>query len=229
MPRYRYALVLVALLAAVSGGAVLLDRIVATVDGRAITLSELDHAMVTGSLERSAGETDEAYRERVLSEMIDEYLRYRDALRFSPAPPDPGEVDAAVQTLRDRLRKEGKDPDAEFRAAGLDEAQVRVALERQIVVMRYVRDRFAGLVFVSAEDLDAEYAEVSEEYRKTGRVAPPRDALEEELRARVRDRRTSEEIDKWTRDLREKARITRLAPAPAPAAGKPTVLSKTPS
>jgi hypothetical protein len=229
MPRFRLAFAAAVLLASSSVRGVLLDRIVATVDGRAITLSELDHAMVTGSLERSAGETDDAYRERVLSEMIDEYLRYRDALRFSPAPPDPGEVDAAVAALRDRLRKEGKDPDAEFRAAGLDATQVRAALERQIVVMRYVRDRFAGLVFVSPEDLDAEYAGVSEEYRKTGRVAPPRDALDEELRARVRDRRTSEEIDKWTSDLREKAQITRLGPASRPAAGKPTVLSKTPS
>jgi hypothetical protein len=199
MPRYRFVFAAAVLLASSAARGALLDRIVATVDGRAITLSELDHAMVTGSLERSAGEADDAYRERVLSEMID------------------------------RLRKEGKDPDAEFRSAGLDAAQVRAALERQIVVMRYVRDRFAGLVFVSPEDLDAEYAGVSEEYRKTGRVAPPRDALDEELRARVRDRRTSDEIDKWTRELREKARITRLAPAPKPADAKPTVLSKTPS
>ena len=60
-------------------------------------------------------------------------------------------------------------------------------------------------VFISPEDVDQEYDAVSAEYRKTGRVPPPRDALEEELRGRVRDRRTSEEIDKWTRELREKA------------------------
>jgi len=229
MPTRFLVPIAIVLAAAATARAVLLDRIVATVDGRAITLSELDHAMVTGSLERAAGEADEAFRQRVLSEMIDEYLRYRDALRFSPAAPDPGDVDAAVASLRERLRREGKDPDAEFRAAGLDEARVRSSLERQIVVMRYVRDRFSGLVFVSAEDLDAEYAAVSEEYRKTGRAAPPREGIEEELRARVRDRRTSEEIDKWTKELREKARITRLAPAPPSAApGKPTILSKTP-
>lgn len=228
MPARPFLPIAIVLLAAAPGRAVLLDRIVATVDGRAITLSELDHAMVTGSLEKTAGETDDAFRERVLSEMVDEYLRYRDALRFSPAAPDPDAVDQALASLRDRLRKEGKDPDAEFRSAGLDEAQVRASLERQIVVTRYVRDRFSGLVFVSPEDLDQEYAEVSREYEKTGRVAPPRDALEEELRSRVRDRRTSEEIDKWTKELREKARITRLAPAPKPAGGKPTILSKTP-
>ena len=216
-------------ISAFAADAALLDRIVATVDERAITLSELNRAVVTGSLAREPGEADAAFRERVLTEMIDEYLRYRDALRFSPAAPDPADTDAALETLRQRLRREGKDPDAEFRAAGMSEAEVRASLERQIVVTRYVRERFAALVFITAEDIDQEYEIVSTEYRKTGRLPPARDALEDELRGRVRDRRTSEEIDKWTGELREKARITRLAPAPERPAGKPTVLSKSPS
>jgi len=206
----------------------MLDRIVATVDERAITLSELDRAVVTGGLTRTAGESEDAFRARVLSEMIDEYLRYRDALRFSPAAPDPAEVDRALDDLRARIRKQGRDPAAEFRTAGLGESEVRAALERQIVVMRYVRDRFAALVSVSAEDLDAEYAAVADEYRKSGRTAPPREGIEDELRERVRDRRTSEEIDKWTKDLRDRARITMLAPAPERPSGKTVVLSKTP-
>lgn len=229
MGRPRLSLGFVLLIAAAAPlRAATLDRIVATVDERAITISELDRAVVTGALARESGETEEAFRGRILSEMIDEYLRYRDALRFSPAPPDPAEVDRALEDLRARIRKEGKDPAAEFRNAGLGENEVRAALERQIVVMRYVRDRFAALVSVSAEDIDQEYAAVSEEYRKTGRAVPPREGLEDELRERVRDRRTSQEIDKWTKDLREKARITLLAPAPQPPGGKPVVLSKTP-
>ena len=227
MPKRAFALLPFAVSVSLGAGT-LLDRIVATVDERAITLSELNRAVVTGALERASGETDTAFRERVLSEMIDEYLRYRDALRFSPAAPDPAETDAALASLRDRLRQQGKDPDAEFRAAGMTEAEVRASLERQIVVTRYVRDRFTALVFITPEDVDQEYEAVSAEYRKSGRVAPPRDALEEELRGRVRDRRTSEEIDKWTRELREKARITRLAPAPERPTGKATVLSKSP-
>jgi hypothetical protein len=160
--------------------------------------------------------------------MIDEYLRYRDALRFLPAAPDPAKVDAALDSVRTRLRASGKDPEAEFRAAGLSEVEVRASLERQLVVTQYVRDRFAALAFVSPEDLDQEYAAVAEEYRKTGRVPPPREGLEEELRDRVRDRRTGEEVDKWTKDLREKARITRLGPPEIAPDRKATVISKTP-
>src|SRR5262249_40398078 len=153
----------VALAAAAGSAAAILDRIVATVDERAITLTELDRAVLTGGLPKASGESDDAYRERVLTEMIDEFLRYRDALRFLPAPPDPAQVDAAFDALRKRLKDAGKDPEAEFRAAGMSEAEVRASLERQLVVTQYVRDRFAALAFVLPEDLDQEYTAVSEE------------------------------------------------------------------
>lgn len=224
----KLAAALFSLAAAVAAGGATLDRIVATVDERAITLTELDRAVLTGALAREPGETEDAFRERVLSEMIDEYLRYRDALRFLPVAPDPARLDAAFEALQRRLRQAGKDPEAEFRAAGMSDAEVRASLERQLVVSQYVRDRFAALSFVSPEDLDEEYRAVADEYRKTGRVPPPREGLEEELRDRVRDRRTAEEIDKWTRELREKARITRLAPAGIDPNRKKTVISKVP-
>lgn len=225
----KAALAAAMVLAAAAGrAAAILDRIVATVDERAITLTELDRAVLTGGIARQAGESEDAYRERVLSEMIDEYLRYRDALRFLPAAPDPAQVDAAFDSLRRRLRQAGKDPEGEFRSAGMSDAEVRASLERQLVVTQYVRDRFAALSFVSPEDLDQEYAAVSGEYRKSGRTPPPREGIEEELRDRVRDRRTSEEVDKWTRELREKARITRLGPAEIAPDRKKTVVSKAP-
>jgi len=223
----KLAAALLCLAAAAAGGATL-DRIVATVDERAITLTELDRAVLTGALAKEPEETDARFRERLLSEMIDEYLRYRDALRFLPIAPDPAQVDAAFDALRRRLKQAGKDPEAEFRAAGMSDTEVRASLERQLVVSQYVRDRFAALSFVTPEDLDQEYAAVADAYRKTGRVPPPREGLEEELRDRVRDRRTAEEIDKWTKDLREKARITLLGPAAIDPNRKPTVISKSP-
>ncbi len=216
------------LLSVAAARAATLDRIIATVDERAITLTELDRAVLTGGIAKEPAETEEAYRDRVLSEMIDEYLRYRDALRFLPAPPDPARVEASFEAVRARLRAGGKDPEAEFRAAGMSDAEVRASLERQLVVTQYVGERFAALAFVSAEDLDQEYGVVAEEYRKTDRTPPARAALEEELRDRVRERRTAVEVDKWTKELREKARITRLGPPVISPDRKATVISKAP-
>ncbi len=219
-------LLLLALLA--PAGAETVDRIVATVDGRAITELELHRAELAGTIAREPGESGEAYRGRVLSEMIDEYLRYRDALRFAPAPPDTAELDAAMQRLAARLKSEGKDPAGEFRRAGMTSDDVRAMLEKQLVVARYLKERFASLALISPEDLQEEYAKLGEEARRRGEASPRFEDVEEMLRERIRERRTSEEIDKWTRDLREKARIAILGPPPPLGSRKPVVVSRVP-
>lgn len=218
----------IALALRIAGGAVV-DRIVATVDGRAITESELARAIVTGGIPRAAGEAEGSYRSRVLSEMIDEFVRYRDALRFSPAPPDAAEIRKAFEGLRARLVSEGKDPAAAFRDAGLSEETVRAAIARQLVVSRYVKDRFSALAIVAEDELRQEYeGAFSSELKAAGRAVPSYSEAEETLRARLRDRKTSEEVEKWTHELREKARITILENDPPLGIRTRQVLSSVP-
>ncbi len=130
--------------------------------------------VLTAGLARSASETETQFRDRVLSAMIDDYLRYRDALRFAPSSPDAAAVDEALRKLRQRLQSEGKDPDREFREAGMTIEEVRASIEKQMVVSQYVRERFSALAFISPEDLQAEYdGPFSAEYRRAGRPVPP--------------------------------------------------------
>jgi hypothetical protein len=206
-----------ALLAAASlAAAAILDRVAATVDGRAITESEVRRTILTAGLTQSAAESEMQFRDRVLSEMIDDYLRYRDALRFAPASPDAAAVDEALRKLRQRLQSEGKDPDREFRTAGMTIEEVRASIEKQMVVSQYVRERFSALAFISPEDLQSEYeGPFAEEYRRAGRPVPPLSSVEEDVRGELRARRTAEEVDKWTKDLREKARITVYSEVPS--------------
>jgi hypothetical protein len=205
----------VALAVSIAAAAVIVDWVAATVDGRAITESEVRRAILTSNFEPSAGESATRFRDRVLSAMIDDYLRYRDALRFSPAPPDAAAVESALLKLRQRLKSEGKDPDAEFRKAGMSIEEVRASIEKQLIVSQYVRERFSAFAFISPEDLQREYeGPFSDAYRQSGRPVPPFSAAEEEVREELRARRTADEVDKWTKDLREKARITIYAEVP---------------
>lgn len=207
----------------------LVDRIIATVDGHAITLSELNRAVLTGTMTRETGENDGQFRSRVLSEMIDEYLRLRDALRFSPVPPAPAQVNAQMDRLKARLRAEGRNADDEFRRAGLSEQDVRLALTRQMIVTQYVDDRFASVAFISAGDIAARYeGPFSERLRREGKPIPPLTAVEEDLRKEIQSERTAQEIEKWTADLRSRARIT-YEENPAAPAGQPVVLSRLPA
>ena len=78
-------------------------------------------AMVVSALEPGAGESAEAFRARVLEALIEQHLEYEDAARFGPAPPDARrDRRRPWRSLRERLKAEGKDPDAEFARGGHD-------------------------------------------------------------------------------------------------------------
>ena len=145
------ALLLLLLAAPPPDGGVLVDRVAASVNDTAIPESEVRRAMLLSPLRPEPGETPEAFRTRIVNALIDQHLQYEDALRFGPAPPDAAEVSAALERLRERLRAEGKDPAAEFAAAGLTPEQVRASVERQLIISRYLRERFRPTTFVGED------------------------------------------------------------------------------
>ena len=207
-------LLLVGLLAQAST----VDRIAATVNDVAIAESEVRRAMAVSALRPEAGEAPDAFRTRVLEALIDERLQYEDALRFGPAVPDAAEVESALKKLRDRIAKEGKDPSAEFAAAGLTPEEVRATVERQLVIQRYLQERFRPIAFADEDRAREEYENRYVPERKAAGLAVPAfEAVSGEMRARSERRVFGEEVEKWIKEVREKARIA-IYPAAAPAA-----------
>jgi parvulin-like peptidyl-prolyl isomerase len=184
------------------------DRIAATVNDVAIAESEVRRAMAISALKPEPSETPEAFRARVLDALIDQRLEYEDALRFGPAVPEPADIDAALKKLRERIAREGKNPDAEFAAAGMTLSEVRATVERQLVVERYLQDRFRPIAFADEERAREEYEKVYVPERKAaGLPVPEFEKVAEEMRSRSEQRVFAEQIEKWMKELREKARI----------------------
>ena len=220
-----------------AAAAEVVDRIAATVNDSAIPESELRRAMVVSALERVPGETEDAYRTRVLDALIEERLEYDDAQRFGLAPPDAAEIGKAMANLRERLRASRKDPDTEFAAAGMSVEEVRASIERQLVIAAYVRERFAPVSYADEEQAREEYEKryVPEE-KEAGRTPAPYDQVAAEMRRRYSVRAFDEQVARWLKDLRQKARISifrlpvavpsdrtpvELFAAPTPAASPP--------
>jgi len=220
------ALLALAGLAALAAAAVV-DRIAATVNDVAIPESEVRKAMVVAGLPREPGESNEAYRARVLDALVDQHLQYEDAQRFGPAPPDAAEIEAAMAKLSERLRAEGKDPQAEFTRAGLTREEVRASIQRQLLIQRYLRERFTPIAIADEGRAREEYDDVyAPERRAAGLSVPPFEAVVEEMRKRAQDRVFAEEIDKWRRDLRVKAHVgIYRIPVPVPTGRERAVLS----
>ena len=196
------------LAAAAVGAPETVDRIAATVNDVAIPESEVRKAMLTSALRPDPGETPEAFRARVLDALIDQHLEYEDAQRFGPAPPDATGIAAAMRRLEDRLRAEGKDPDAEFVRAGLTREEVRASIERQLLIQRYLRERFTPVALADEERAREEYEKhYVPERRAAGLPVPPFESVADEMRKRAQQRAFEEEVEKWRKELRQKARI----------------------
>ena len=93
---------------------------------------------------------------------------------------------------------------------------VRASLERQLVIQRYLRERFAPIAYADEGEAREEYEKryVPEQEAAKQPVAPF-DAVSEQMRARSSQRAFDEEVAKWLKDLRQKARISiyRMMPA----------------
>lgn len=220
----------IAILAAAVLSGEIIDRIAATVNDTAIPESEVRKAILVSALTPEPGESPEAFRLRVLDALIDQHLEYQDASRFGPSPPDAAEIADAMKKLRERLKSEGKNPDAEFAAAGMDEDDVAASLERQLVIQRYLKERFAPIAYADEEQAHGEYDERYVPSQKAaGLPVEPLENVADEMRRRASERAFEEQVARWLKELRQKARIGiyRIPPA-LDTAGPPVVLSTAP-
>ena len=183
------------------------DRILATVDGDPILLSDLERLIGLGIVRRTEGESDGALERRALDRMIENRLRLHELDRFGYEQAPLEEIDRRYQRIRDRFASE-----AEFRAEldrlGLDDTRLRLLVARQISILAYVEERLGPRVFVGVEDIRKYFdEELKPQLVARGEAVPAIESVREEIRGVLREKRLNEEIDRWTRDLRAKADI----------------------
>jgi len=133
-----------------------------------------------------------------------------------------------MKSLRERLRSEGKDPDAEFARAHMTVEQVRASIERQLVIADYLKERFSPIAYADEQDARDEYEKryVSEE-KAAGRAPAPFEKVADEMRRRYSERTFDEEVSKWLKELRQKARVSIFQiPVAVPEDRTPIVLER---
>jgi hypothetical protein len=164
--------------------AAVVERVLASVDGRPVLLSEAQAFAALRGMETSAS----------LDALIDERLMYREASRLPGAAASAAVVAAAEANLKaDR-------PEALARLRPVD---LRALLRRQIVILRYIELRFRPQVRIGEdvvrEAYDAEYA---------GRPSPPPYS---EVAAEIEERLVRKDLDSrieaWVRELRSGVEI----------------------
>jgi hypothetical protein len=194
------------LLLALPAAAVTVDRIAAVIDQQVLTVSEVAQLVEIRFFPRTS-ESEDDHRRDVLDALIAQALRFRDVERFGAQDIARDAIEARIVEIRGRFASE-----AEFLAAlgraELSIEEVQALVKRQLQVEAYIQERFAPLVFVSAEDIEEYYrGPWTTQRRERGLAVPPLAQVREEVRLAVRASRVQQEIERWTGQLRERANV----------------------
>lgn len=185
----------------------LVDRIVAVVDQAPIFHSEIEQVVGLGLVERREGESLDALRRRVLSELIDQRLRAREVGRFGTRTVSIEEIESAVAELR-AMHASEEAFEEHLRRSQTSLEELRQIVTRQLAVVDYVDRRLGPRVFISLEDIQTYYEEeLVPALREQGTEPPPLSEVRETIREVLRERRLNEEIARWTSELRREADV----------------------
>lgn len=181
------------------GAQQLLDRIVARVDGNAITLTDVKAAVALGIAGISAPGEPAA-----TELLIDRQLMLAEVERFAPPEPSPADVarEAAAMTAR-----VGGDLRTLTRETGVDEARILEIARDTLRIQGYLNQRFGTAAQLTEEEVLQYYRIHPEEFTRDGRLIPFGEA-EPLAREHAAAERRSVTIAQWLRDLRGRAEIT---------------------
>ncbi|HEX6179172.1 MAG TPA: hypothetical protein VF057_12490 [Thermoanaerobaculia bacterium] len=183
------------------------DRIAAVIDQQVLTVTEVGQMATIRFFPRDAGQTEDGYREDILEALIAQTLRLRDVERF-------GAPDVTADTIEARLLEiQGRFASPEEFQAAMARAEltlddVRALIRRQLQVEIYIQERFAPLLFIANEEVEAYYRdEWTRQRRGRGLAVPPLDTVRDEVRQALHAKRLTEETDRWTQRLRLRADV----------------------
>jgi len=154
---------------AVSAGADVVERVVATVNDEAIFLSDLRRRAVP-FLPQVAEAPTETERMSRLKELYDELLNYlideklvRQIASTSGIRVTEADIDAAIENIRLQNNMTEEQFDQALASQGLSRAQYRQELRRQLVRLKVMNERVRSRVNVTEEEVRARYEQRARE------------------------------------------------------------------
>lgn len=172
--------------------------------------SEIRKLSGVGYLPRAGGESDAAYRDRVLTARVVEVLRERQLRKTGGIEPKKEEVDARVAELEARVVRERGEPlDVILARAGATREELAAFVKRGMALESFVKERLAPAIKTTDAELRAYYeGPFREEARGRGlSTLPPYEDVAEQIRDVVRERKLNAEIERWTDQLRGETRV----------------------
>ncbi len=194
-----------------------IDRLVATVNGTAILLSDVDQAVrVEALLEgRPLAAVSPAEQESTLQRLVDQELLRQQMGRDFP-PPTAAELSDRVRQVRAQIP--GAQSEQGWTAIlgqyGLSESELAERVAVQMQIGRFVESRLRPGIHVDSASVQAYYRDqLVPRLRSTGVMTePPLSSVSQQIEDILVQQRMDEMLSAWLRNLRQQSRI-RTGPA----------------
>jgi hypothetical protein len=178
----------------------LIERTLAIVGGRVITLSDTRAATSLGLIDigKPADPVDAA-----TSLLVERELVLREVQRYTPPEPAESAIDARVEAVRRRF------PDAgalarELEQTGFSEARLRAWFRDDLRIQAYLAQRFAAAGAPNEQEIALAYTQRRAEFEQAGTTFEQAAPL---LREQLAAARRKELIADWVADLRRRTDV----------------------
>lgn len=192
-------------------GAEELDRLIAAVNGRVLTLSDLELARQLNALVLFGREAGDSGVAEQVERLIDLEL-LRGELEIFAMDADSEALEARLRELRNGYAEIGGLP-ALLPRIGLREEELREYLRLQVALQRFVQLRFRPFAEPAADQVGEYYRErLVPDLRRRGVEVPSLEDVFPKIEAILREEEANAALDKWLSDMRAQARIERFDP-----------------
>jgi hypothetical protein len=164
------------------------DKIVAVVDGRIITLSDVRKEHQVQEVLGDPSETDD----ELIQSMIDRTLMEGEMAQFPSLEVSDDEVDERMKAISD--------------LKGVAPEEIRNAVIRKIQRRRYLELRYRQFVVVTNDEIEKEYETIFvPEAKRRGLAVPDLKTVEDDIRMILVEKKMSEEVETSLMTLRERS------------------------
>ena len=205
---------------------VVLDRVVAVVNRRAILASDLDDEIRLSVLDPNRVGQGTLTRQRALEQLIsraliEQQIRQEDLRAIEPSQK---EVESRLENIRKELPaciRENCVTDAGWNAFlashGLSAERVEAYLRYRLEILSFVEQRFRQGIQLSPQQIEAYYHDTLLPQYAPGQTIPPLDQVAPRIQEILLEQQVNVLFDNWLTNLRQQGDVEVIDPALAPA------------
>ncbi len=190
-------------------GAADIDRVLAAVNGKVITESDLRIARNLNTLlmfgKRQAGGDPSPAEE--LNRLIDLELIRQELENFPLESEEQAQIEARVEELKGGYAEIGG-IEPIMRGLGLQAGELQSYLRLQASILRFVNVRFRPFASVAPEEVQAYYRDkLLPRLMQEHSAAPPLDQVKPDIENILKEEKVNASLDDWIREIRSHSRI----------------------